>query len=87
MVKGIEHFKRYFRDYADQYVLIGDAACDISFGSFHADFRATRDLDVVLIVEALTISGGYWRTLIFDGAERRLLFDVSQKGCAVSGLS
>ena len=49
MVKGIDRFKAYFRDYTDQYVLIGGAACDISFGSNNAEFRATRDLDVVLI--------------------------------------
>ena len=54
MVKGIDRFKAYFRDYTDQYVLIGGAACDISFGSNNAEFRATRDLDVVLIAEALT---------------------------------
>ncbi len=29
MVKGIETFKSYFEEYADQYVLIGGAACDI----------------------------------------------------------
>jgi len=46
MVKGIDRFKAYFRDYTDQYVLIGGAACDISFGSNNAEFRATRDLDV-----------------------------------------
>ena len=31
-----------------------DAACDILFTENEADFRATRDLDIVLIVEALT---------------------------------
>ena len=35
-------------------MLIGGAACDISFENNNADFRATRDLDIVLIVEALT---------------------------------
>lgn len=29
MVKGIEIFKEYFKDYTDEYVLIGGAACDI----------------------------------------------------------
>ena len=29
MVKGIERFREYFRDFTDQYVLIGGAACDI----------------------------------------------------------
>jgi hypothetical protein len=54
MVKGIDIFREYFSEYTDQYVLIGGAACDISFGDSNMDFRATRDLDVVLIVEAQT---------------------------------
>ena len=58
MVKGIDTFREYFRDFTDQYVLIGGAACDISFGNNNVDFRATRDLDVVLIVEALTRAFG-----------------------------
>lgn len=28
---GLDIFKEYFRDYAQQYVLIGGAACDIIF--------------------------------------------------------
>ncbi len=62
MVKGIEIFKRYFADYTDQYVLIGGAACDIVFTSNDASFRATRDLDMVLIVEALSPGFGenFW---------------------------
>ena len=35
-------------------VLIGGAACDILFESNEVNFRATRDLDMVLIIEALT---------------------------------
>lgn len=54
MVKGLDKFREYFSDYTDQYVLIGGAACDISFSEHEADFRATRDLDIVLIVEGQT---------------------------------
>ena len=54
MVKGMDKFREYFAEYADQYVLIGGAACDISFNESNMDFRATRDLDMVLIVEAQT---------------------------------
>lgn len=54
MVKGLDIFRRYFTDYEEQYVLIGGAACDIVFESNEVDFRATRDLDIVLIIEALT---------------------------------
>jgi len=68
MVRGIEKFKEYFKEYTNQYVLIGGTACDISFSQHSGDFRATRDLDVVLIVEALTKSFGerFWQ-FIYDG--------------------
>ena len=48
MVKGLDTFRRYFADYEEQYVLIGGAACDILFESNEVNFRATRDLDMVL---------------------------------------
>lgn len=54
MVKGMDVFRDYFSEYMDQYVLIGGAACDISFHENEMDFRATKDLDMVLVVEALT---------------------------------
>ena len=73
MVKGIERFREYFRDFTDQYVLIGGAACDISFRNYNADFRATRDLDVVLIVEALTREFGerFWEFIRDGGYQNR----------------
>ena len=54
MVKGLDTFRKYFEGHEEQYVLIGGAACDILFESNEINFRATRDLDIVLIVEALT---------------------------------
>ena len=54
MVTGIETFRKYFEGDDDKYVLIGGAACDICFAADSSSFRATKDLDIVLIVEALT---------------------------------
>lgn len=54
MVKGLDTFREYFKEFEEQYVLIGGAACDILFVNNAGQFRATRDLDMVLIVEALT---------------------------------
>lgn len=51
MVVGIEAFRRYFESHADKYVLIGGAACDLIFTKAGLDYRATRDLDIVLCVE------------------------------------
>ena len=71
MVKGLDTFRKYFADYEKQYVLIGGAACDIEFESNEASFRATRDLDMVLIIEALTpeFGGKLWQ-FILDGKYR-----------------
>ena len=62
MVKGIDLFRVFFSDHTDQYVLIGGAACDVWFSDYEIDFRATRDLDLVLIVEAQTKEFGqrFW---------------------------
>lgn len=63
MVRGLDTFKEYFKGFENQYVLIGGAACDILFASSGGQFRATRDLDMVLIVEALTPEFGerFWK--------------------------
>lgn len=66
MVKGLDTFQKHFADYEDQYVLIGGAACDILFESNEVNFRATRDLDMVLIIEALTPEFGekFWEFIV-----------------------
>ena len=72
MVKGIEIFQEYFKEYTDQYVLIGGAACSVSFEEQEINFgRTTKDLDIVLIVEARTKEFGeqFWK-FIRDGRYR-----------------
>lgn len=54
MVTGIERWKEYFSDYKDKYVLIGGAACNLLEEELDMNPRATKDLDLVLVVEALT---------------------------------
>ena len=73
MVKGLDRFRDYFRDFTDQYILIGGAACDISFENNNADFRATRDLDIVLIVENLNRAFGeqFWAFIREGGYQHR----------------
>ncbi len=53
MVKGLECFKKHFAEYADQYVLIGGTACTLVMEDVGLNFRATKDFDIVLCVEAL----------------------------------
>ena len=51
MVRGIESFRDWFHDYKDQYVIIGGTACDLLMREEGLDFRATKDIDMVLIIE------------------------------------
>ncbi|MBQ2592209.1 MAG: nucleotidyl transferase AbiEii/AbiGii toxin family protein [Candidatus Riflebacteria bacterium] len=53
MVQGIEKFKAEFSQFSDQYVLIGGTACSIILEERNSEFRATKDLDIVLVIEAL----------------------------------
>jgi len=73
MVHGLEKFKEYFGDFTNQYVLIGGTACDILMDEFGAPFRATKDLDIVLIIEALNQSFGeaFWRFIEDGGYKHR----------------
>ena len=68
MVHGLEKFKEYFEDHTNQYVFIGGTACDILMDELVAPFRATKDLDMVLIIEALDSSfrETFWK-FIEDG--------------------
>lgn len=53
MVRGIEKFKEYFKNYVGNYVIIGGTACDIILDDAGLNPRATKDIDIILIVEAL----------------------------------
>lgn len=53
MVRGIELFKKHFAGQQGKYVLIGGTACDLAMGEAGLQFRATKDLDMVLILEML----------------------------------
>ncbi len=56
MVVGIDKFSEYFHGYEGSYVLIGGAASNIIEESNLLVPRATKDLDLILVVEALTDS-------------------------------
>ena len=54
MVRGLQQFREHFAGHEESYALIGGAACDILFGEAGLPFRATKDLDIVLCVEAVS---------------------------------
>jgi hypothetical protein len=54
MVRGLKSFQKHFESYTDHYVLIGGTACDMRLAEKALEFRRTKDLDIILVVEALT---------------------------------
>lgn len=68
MVRGLELFRQRFPQFEGSFVLIGGAACDEWFTSLGLVFRATRDLDIVLIIEVVTPDAARGlRTFIAEG--------------------
>lgn len=53
MVRGLDVFKKYFEAYPENYVIIGGTACDIIIDEAGFIPRATKDIDIILVVEAL----------------------------------
>ena len=69
MVRGIESFKSWFKGYEKQYTIIGGTACDLLMSDEGLDFRATKDIDLVLIIEAIDASFGQrlWEYIVAAG--------------------
>jgi hypothetical protein len=55
MVKGLTRFRDHFSSYQDHYVLIGGTASHLAMREEGYDFRVTKDLDIVLCLEALNV--------------------------------
>ena len=51
MISGMESFREYFQGYEDCYTIIGGAACDILMHDAALSFRATKDIDMILLIE------------------------------------
>jgi hypothetical protein len=62
VVKGLDLFRDHFQGNTDPFVLIGGTACDVLMSQAGVPFRATKDLDIVLLIEALTPDFGrlFW---------------------------
>ena len=74
MVYGLGKFKEYFADFPNMYVFIGGTACDIILENMGSTFRATKDLDIILIIESLDLifADTFWRFIADGGYEHRL---------------
>jgi hypothetical protein len=58
VVKGMDVFREFFAGHESQYVLIGGTAATLAMEGAGLSFRATKDLDIVLHVEAIDAAFG-----------------------------
>lgn len=54
MVKGIHNFAEYFKEHQGTYIIIGGTACEIIINKAELEPRRTKDIDIIIIIEALT---------------------------------
>jgi len=73
MVSGFTKFKEKFQGFENQYVIIGGTACDLIMENEELSFRATKDIDIVLIVESITADFGkrFWEYIKEAGYEHK----------------
>jgi len=76
MVRGLEKFREYFKNYNGSYVIIGGTACDIAINDAGLNPRATKDIDIILLVEAISSAfvQRFWK-FVKDGG-----YETKEKG-------
>lgn len=73
MIHGLTIFRDFFIGFEDRYTLIGGVACYLSMAAAEIDFRATKDLDIVLSAEALDteFATRFWAFIKAGGYEHQ----------------
>lgn len=71
VVTGIEAFRQALAGHENDYVLIGGGACSILFDMEALSFRATKDLDIVVLAdsEASGFARALWGFIKRNGYE------------------
>lgn len=73
MIQGLHIFRDFFTGFEDRYTLIGGVACYLSMEDAGIDFRATKDLDIVLSAESLDaeFAAKFWAFVKAAGYEHQ----------------
>ncbi len=81
MVKGLDVFIKYFKDYSQNYVIIGGTVRDLIINEAGFYPRATKDIDLILVVEALSSDfvKQFWQFVKDGRYERNESSDTDRK--------
>ena len=63
---NLNSFREQFKDYSEYYTIIGGTACMILMDEAGLDFRATRDVDMILVLEdgGEDFCNAFWKYII-----------------------
>ena len=81
---GLKFFEEVFKEYQDQYVLIGGSATQLAMEDAGQQFsRTTKDLDIVVIVDALTMEfiERFWQFIKEGKYQIQQKSDGTKRGC------
>lgn len=72
-MKGLDIFRQHFEGLDQHYALIGGAACHVVMDEVGLAFRATKDLDIVIVVEVFdpAFAARFWAFVEAGGYEQR----------------
>lgn len=73
MVIGLDKFREQFAGEEDKYIIIGGTACDVNLRDTNTEPRDTVDIDIILIVENMTVDFGrnFWKFIEDGGYHNR----------------
>jgi hypothetical protein len=71
VVLGLDVWRNHFKDFTNRYALVGGVACETLMTDAGLTFRATKDLDVVLLIEVLdaAFAEAFWAFVKAGGYE------------------
>lgn len=61
-IKGLDRFAEHFKDFTENYIIVGGTACSLALGDAGISFRATKDIDMIITVEEISHEFGeaFW---------------------------
>jgi hypothetical protein len=70
-VIGIDKIKQYLSSFKSSYVVIGGTACNLNLGEANLPGRATKDIDMIVVCEAITPEyvNSFWQFIRAGGYE------------------
>ena len=79
-MQGLDKFREFFAGYEGNYILIGGSACTVLLDEVGLEFRATKDIDIVLIIENMSkeFAEKFWEFIKLAGYNN--LWEGTAKG-------